>query len=376
MHLTLDREALAKALAFATKITDRRTTIPIIANVRLTAEGGRLSLAATDLDIEAQTSLAADIKVSGDTTVAASTLHEIIRKLAGGSVTLESDGDKGRLLVKSGRAKFQLATLPVEDWPTLERGEMTHKFSLSAESVARGLKKTTFAISNEETRYYLNGVYMHVADAPDAPMLRMVATDGHRLARIEMMAPRGSAGMPGVIIPTKACTELARMAEAAIKDKNAEIAIEVRASKIAFRCGDSTLLSKLIDGSFPDYTRVIPTQNGRIAIVPRADLAAAVDRVSAITSERGRAVKLSFDGPRLTLSVVNPDTGDATEETEIDFDNAPVEIGFNHKYLADALAALDGETARIELNDSGSPTLLRTAPNADLLIVLMPMRVN
>jgi len=377
MHLTLTRAPLAKALDFVARVTSRRNTIPIISNVRLTAQPGRLTLAATDLDIEAQTSVEAEVTTSGETTVPAATLHEIIRKLAGDKVTLAAEPGEPRLTVKSGRAKFHLAMLPAEDWPTLERGEMPHRFALPAEAVARALKKTAFAISNEETRYYLNGVFMHLFAGEDGPMLRFVTTDGHRLARMEMIAPQGAEGMPGVIIPSKTCAEIARMAEAAAKDKDAraEIEIEVSEQKIAFRCGENGLLSKLIDGSFPDYTRVIPRMNDKIAMISRDAMAPAVDRVATLVTDRGRAVKLALDGPKLTLSVANPDMGDASEDLEIDYDAAPIEIGFNHKYLSDALAALDGATARLELNDAVSPTILRSAPDADLLIVLMPMRV-
>jgi DNA polymerase-3 subunit beta len=377
MHLTLHRAQLAKALDFAARIAQRRTTIPIISNIMLEAEGGRLTIAATDLDIEAQTSVEADITSNGSLTVSAATLHEVVRKLAADKVTFASSEHDDRLAVKAGRAKFHLATLPSTDWPTLERGEMTHRFSLPAETVARALKKIAFAISNEETRYYLNGVYMHVFDGPEGPMLRMVTTDGHRLARIEMMAPEGAPGMPGVIIPSKTCAELARLADSVSKDKDSrpEIAIEVSEQKISFRCGESVLLSKLIDGTFPDYTRVIPARNEKVAGLARSEIAAAVERVATVVSERGRAIKLALDNGALTLSVANADIGDASEETEVTYDASPVEIGFNHKYLTDALGALDGEIARLELNDGSSPALLRSAADSDLLIVLMPMRV-
>jgi DNA polymerase-3 subunit beta len=375
MHLTTHRAQLAKALDFAARIAQRRTTIPIISNVRLDASEGRLTIAATDLDIEAQTAIEADVLTPGTLTVSAATLHEVVRKLAGEQVAFVGDGD--RLAVKAGRAKFHLATLPSEDWPTLELGEMTHRFTLPAEAIARALKKTAFAISNEETRYYLNGVFMHVVDRQNGALLRLVTTDGHRLARLEMPAPEGSPGMPGIIIPSKTCAELARLAESVAKDKESrpEIAIEASEQKISFRCGESVLLSKLIDGSFPDYTRVIPTRNDKVAGLARSEIAAAVERVATVVSDRGRAIKLSLDSGALTLSVANADIGDASEETEIVYDAAPVEIGFNHKYLTDGLAALDGEIARLELSDANSPALLRSAADSDLLIVLMPMKV-
>jgi DNA polymerase-3 subunit beta len=374
MKLTLSRAALGKALDFVSRVAQKRTTIPILANLRLTASGEKLTLAATDLDLEAHTALEADITAPGDLTVPAATFAEIVRKLAADAVTLEFDAVTSRLVIRAGRAKFHLATLPSSDFPTLEKGEITHRFTLPAEGLARAIKKTSFAISTEKTRYYLNGIYFHA----DETELRLVATDGHRLARIAAPLPDGIESSFGVIVPRLACVEIQRLAEAAAKDDKAgapHVDIELSNTKIMVRSGETTILSKLIDGSFPDYTRVIPTQNVNIALVSCGETASAAERVSTVSSERGKAVKLVFEGPTLALSVANPDVGSAAEEVESDYSGAHIEIGFNSRYLADALSALDGDNARIELNDSQSPTILRTATDADLLIVLMPMRV-
>lgn len=372
MKLTLSRSPLAKALDAITKIVERRTTIPILSNVRLEASANGLTLSATNLDIEARTFIAADVATQGALTVPANTLHDIARKLnEAASVSLEAANDGAQLIVKSGRAKFTLQALPASDFPDMDAGEMSHHFTLPAKNLARAIQKTSFAISNEETRYYLNGVYMHTVSGQDGPMLRAVATDGHRLARFEMLAPSGANDMPGVIIPRKMVNEALRLALATEGD----IAIDLSSQKIRLTAGPTILLSKLIVSQFPDYIRVIPTQNDKEAHIDRATLSGAIDRVSVVSSSRGSAIKLEFDTDRIALSVQNPDAGSAAEEVEIQYDAAPLAIGFNGKYLAEILATLDGDSIVIQLGDPGSPTILRAKETEDLLTVLMPMRV-
>ncbi|MDI9847331.1 DNA polymerase III subunit beta [Rhodoblastus sp. 17X3] len=374
MKLTLPRNALLKALDFVTRAAARKSTIPILGHVRLEATSAGLTLCATNLDLEAQTRIDAEVAASGALTVAATTLHDIARKLAdGAAVSLDAAGENPRLAVKSGRARFALQTLPVTDWPDLQAGELPHRFALDSKILLRALQKTAFAISTEETRYYLNGVYLHVAQTDAGPELRFVATDGHRLARFGMPAPKAAQQMPGVIVPRQTCAEIARLAQAA---PGGAVALALSESKIAAEAGDMRLLSKLIDGTFPDYERVIPRQNDKTAILDRAGLAAAIDRVSVLSSERGRAVKLDFADAALKLSVVNADIGDGSEELEADYDTDPLTTGFNAKYVNEALAALDGKKALFELGGAGDPALLRDPAAPDLLIVLMPMRVS
>jgi DNA polymerase-3 subunit beta len=390
MKLSLPRQSIAKALDFVVRAVERRSTIPILSNVRLEAQTGDrvgLLLAATDLDMEAKTFIEAEVEAPGALTVSASTLHDIVRKLADkASVSLEgvdpdrersagdgaSDINFARLAVKAGRARFNLQALPTTDWPELAAGALPHQFALPAATLARALAKTSFAISNEETRYYLNGVYVHVAETENGARLRFVATDGHRLARFEAPAPESAAGMPGIIVPRKCCAELARLA----KDAEGDVAFSVSDSKIRFEAGAHVLLSKLIDGSFPDYSRVIPTQNDKLAVLDRAGLGEAAGRVATLSSERGRAVKLEFGPDRLALSVNNPDLGAANEEIDADYSSAPLTIGFNSLYLAEALNAFSGDKVRIDLNDGSAPTILRSPADEDLLVVLMPMRVS
>lgn len=372
MKVTVERAELLKSLGHVHRVVERRNTIPILANVLLRAEGSKLALKATDLDLEVIEPIAAEVGASGATTVPAHMFHDIVRKLPeGAQVVLESLADRASLAIRAGRSRFTLQTLPESDFPDLAAGEMTHRFNVGAADLKRLIDKTQFAISTEETRYYLNGIYLHNSPATDAPMLRAVATDGHRLAQFEFAAPAGAIGMPGVIIPRKTVGELQRL----IENGEAEVGIELSTSKIRFTLGEMVLTSKLIDGTFPDYARVIPLGNDKELKVDKPDFEAAVDRVSTVSSERGRAVKLSLSGTRLLLSVTNPDSGSATEEIEVEYDGEPLDIGFNSRYLLDIATQIDGERAIFKLADPGSPTLIRDDAGGGALYVLMPMRV-
>jgi len=372
MQVTLERAALLKALGHVHRVVERRTTIPILSNVLVAAERGSVLLKATDLDLEVTERLPADVGQPGATTVPAHILYEIIRKLPeGAQVSLEGGEDAGQLLLRSGRSRFQLQALPESDFPDLAAGEFTHTFKLAAADLKKLIDKTQFAISNEETRYYLNGIYLHSVESEGHAMLRAVATDGHRLARVEIAAPPGASGMPGIIIPRKAVSEVQKL----IEDLAQEVTIEISPTKARFSFEDVVLTTKLIDGTFPDYVRVIPSGNDKYLTVERVPFAAAVDRVSTISSERGRAVKLAMADGKLTLSVNNPDSGSAVEELEVDYDAAPLDIGFNARYLLDITNQLDGDTALFKLADPGSPTLVLDRDGAPALYVLMPMRV-
>ena len=372
MKVTLERSALLKSLGHVHRVVERRTTIPILSNVLLNASGSGLQLKATDLDLEVTETVPADVGQPGATTLPAHTLYEIVRKLPDGAqVSLESGDDNGQLTLRSGRSRFNLQSLPESDFPDLAAGELSHAFKLAAIELKRLLDRTQFAISNEETRYYLNGVFMHVAESEEKSVLRAVATDGHRLARLETAAPAGAAGMPGVIVPRKAVAEVQKL----IEDPDMEVGVELSSQKIRFTLGSVILTSKLIDGSFPDYARVIPAHNDKFLTVERKDFADAVDRVSTISSERGRAVKLAVADGKLVLSVTNPDSGSAVEELEVDYGASPLEIGFNARYLIDIANQLDSDTALFKLNDAGSPTIVQDRDGASALYVLMPMRV-
>ena len=297
----------------AQSVVERRNTIPILSNVLIEAEGDHVSFRATDLDIEVIDRAPAMVSRAGATTVAAHMLHEIARKLPDGAmVELVDDGLAGRLEVRAGRSHFSLATLPREDFPIMASAEYQVSFACPAPVLRRLFDKAKFAISTEETRYYLNGVYMHAAKGPDGPVLRCVATDGHRLARIDAPLPEGAGELPGVIVPRKTVGELRKL----LDDDEMTIAVSVSETKVRFATPEVTLTSKVIDGTFPDYARVIPTGNTRRLEVDAAEFAQAVDRVATVSSERSRAVKLALDEDRLVLSVNAPDSGAADEELE------------------------------------------------------------
>jgi len=372
MKVTVERAELLKSLGHVHRVVERRTTIPILANVLIKADKGKLSLKATDLDLEVTDSIAAEVSSAGATTVPAHMFYEIVRKLPeGAQIVIEGSGDRAVLSIRAGRSRFTLQTLPESDFPDLAAGEMSHSFTLPAADLKRLIDKTQFAISTEETRYYLNGIYLHAAGSAKSATLRAVATDGHRLAQCELPLPAGAAGMPGIIVPRKTVGEVQRL----IETGEGEVSIELSAGKIRFTIGNVVLTSKLIDGTFPDYARVIPVNNDKLLTVDKKDFEAAVDRVSTVSSERGRAVKLSITGGRLVLSVTNPDSGSATEEIEVDYDADPLDIGFNSRYLLDIAAQIEGEVAQLRLADPGSPTLIQDKDNKSALYVLMPMRV-
>ena len=372
MKVTVERASLLKSLGHVHRVVERRNTIPILANVLIRAESSKLAFKATDLDLEITETIAAEVSPGGSTTVPAHMFYEIVRKLPeGAQIVLEGSGDRAVLALRAGRSRFTLQTLPESDFPDLAAGDMTHSFKLGAADLKRLIDKTQFAISTEETRYYLNGIYLHAAGTGKAQTLRAVATDGHRLAQMELPLPAGAAGMPGIIVPRKTVGEMQRL----IEDGEAEVGIDLSQGKIRFTVGEVVLTSKLIDGTFPDYARVIPVGNDKELVVDKKEFEQAVDRVSTVSSERGRAVKLSLANARLTLSVTNPDSGSATEEIEVEYASDPLDIGFNSRYLLDIAAQIEGEAAVLRLADPGSPTLIQDKDSKGALYVLMPMRV-
>ncbi|MCJ8140580.1 DNA polymerase III subunit beta [Falsirhodobacter halotolerans] len=372
MKISIERGTLLKAVSQAQSVVERRNTIPILANVLIEAEGDTVSFRATDLDIEVIDRAPAQVERAGSTTVSATLLHEIIRKLPDGSlVNLVEDAASGRLTVMAGRSNFTLTTLPREDFPVMASSEYATNFSAKAQVLRRLFDKAKFAISTEETRYYLNGVYMHVATGEAGPALRCVATDGHRLARIDAPLPEGAQGMAGVIVPRKTVNELRKL----LDEDDADIAVSVSETKVRFATPSITMTSKVIDGTFPDYTRVIPTQNARRLEVDASDFAKAVDRVATVSSERSRAVKLSLDDDRLVLSVNAPDSGAAEEELAVAYADEKLEIGFNAKYLLEIASQVDRENAVFLFNTSGDPTLMREGNDDSAVYVVMPMRV-
>jgi DNA polymerase-3 subunit beta len=372
MKLTMSRTDLMRALSHGQSVVERRNTIPILSNVRLDASGDMLTLTTTDMDLEMREAVAATIESEGSTTVPAHTFHDIVRKLqddAQVELVLEPGG--AMMTVTAGRSKFKLSCLPVADFPELGSGEMDVTFTIPAKDLRELVDRTRFAMSNDETRYYLNGLYVHAADANGVQVLRTVATDGHRLAQFEMPLPSGADSMPGVIIPRKAVAEIRKLVEEAAAD----ITVEISENKVRFAFDHIVMTSKLIDGTFPDYTKVIPQGNDKIVEVNPKLFTSAIDRVSTISNEKTRAVKLAIDGATMTLSAQSPDSGSATEDIEISNDNTALEIGFNSRYLLDITAQIESDGCRMTLADAGGPTIIQDTADGSALYVLMPLRV-
>ncbi|MBX9747397.1 MAG: DNA polymerase III subunit beta [Hyphomonadaceae bacterium] len=371
MRLTIERSALLKALNHVQSVVERRNTIPILSNVLLSAQGDSLKLTATDLDIEISESAPAEVERGGQTTAPANYLYDFVRKLPDGSaVKFDVSGDDPRLFISAGKSRLHLPILPAGDFPSMPSDGFETKFEVEPTDLSRLIDKTRFAISTEETRYYLNGIFFHTVDAGGAK-LRAVATDGHRLALADADAPKGAAGMPGVIVPRKTINELKRL----LDDAADMVEIAVSSQKIRFALGDAVLTSKLIDGSFPEYARVIPKNNSKKLKVNNKVFSEAVDRVATVSAERSRSVRLALDKDKVTLTVNNPDAGVATEDIAADYGDDSLEIGFNARYLLDVAGQIEGEEAVFELADSGSPTLVKDEADEHALYVLMPLRV-
>jgi DNA polymerase-3 subunit beta len=375
MKATIERATLLRCLSHVQSVVERRNTIPILSNVLIdAAAGGSVRVMATDLDLQVlETMTASSVDQPGAITVSAHLLFDIARKLPEGSQVSLTTNDN-RFEVKAGRSNFKLPTLPRDDFPVIVEGDLPTSFELPARMLAELIDRTRFAISTEETRYYLNGIFLHVTDE-DEPLLKAAATDGHRLARFTVPRPEGAAGMPDVIVPRKAVGELRKLLEEAL---DGNVLIDLSASKIRFTLGGEggvVLTSKLIDGTFPDYSRVIPTANDKLLKVDPKLFFSGVDRVASIATEKTRAVKIGLDNDRVTLSVTSPDNGTAAEELAAEYRAEGLEIGFNANYLKDILGQIDSDLVELHLADAGAPTLIRENEKARALYVLMPMRV-
>ena len=371
MKLSIERAALLRSLNHVQSVVERRNTIPILSNVLMKAEDGVLSLSSTDMDLEINESVAADVSDAGTTTAPAHTFHDIVRKLPDGStIEIELNSDNTQMTVRSGRSKFKLSCLPTGDFPEISAGELPTEFSIPAGDLRALIDRTKFAMSTEETRYYLNGIYVHEAENEGVKVLRAVSTDGHRLARFEMPLPDGAASMPGIILPRKAVGELRKL----IEDAADVIQISLSENKVRFTFDHVVLTSKLIDGTFPDYQRVIPEGNDKIVEIDPKVFTRAIDRVSTISDGKSRALKITLQGKQMILSASSPEAGSATEELEVNGD-CNMEIGFNAKYLLDITSQIEGEGCRLTLADSAAPTIIQDNSDPSSLYVLMPLRV-
>jgi DNA polymerase-3 subunit beta len=374
MKFSIDRSALLTALQHVHSVVERRNTIPILSNVLIEAKEDGVYLTATDMDIAVIEKVNLDkseITQLGTVTTSAQMLYDIVRKLPG-NIKVELLSEKNdRLGIKASSSSFALNCLPSEDFPSISQENFKHSFNIDALDLIRLLDKTSFAMSLEETRYYLNGIYLHAIKEDGVDKLRTVATDGHRLSRVDMTLPKGAEEIPGVIIPRKTILEIRKILE----DHTGNINLSLSETKIRLSFNNVILTSKLLDGTFPDYSRVIPDQNDKLITISNQLISEAVDRVSTVSTDKTRAIKININKGNLLISATNPDKGSASENVDIDYDGEEVEIGFNSKYVLDVARQIKGNEILIKLSDSVSPTLVYDKDDTEVLFVLMPMRV-
>ena len=375
MEFKINSSDLLKALSHIHGIVEVRHTLPILSNIILKAEGNELTLSSTNLDIYCADKIKSEVSTAGEISVSAVTFFEIVKRLPQGSeVVMTMEVGANEIKLKCGRSKFNLSTLKTDDFPIISDNDLSTNFVLSADELIRIIDKTKFAVSNEETRYYLNGIFFHKADRNSIQFLRAVATDGHRLAQYDIPLPQGAEDITGIIIPKKTIFELRKV----LDDANGDVSISLNENKIKFTFNDLKIISKVIDGTFPDYTKVIPQNNNKNFKTNNNELKNAIDRVSAVAANeesKSKAIKLSLEDNKLNLSVESQSKGSANEIIDISYDGDKVDIGFNSKYIIDICNEVDGEEVDISLLDSVSPAIILDKTDENLFFVLMPMRI-
>ena len=371
MKFNIEKNKLIKSLSHVQSIVERKNTLPILSNILIEANENILVLSSTDMDISITDKIKCNVIEEGSTTVSAQTFYDIIRKLPETS-EIEIISNDGKLMtLRSGKSKFSLGCLPKEDFPIIEIGDLDNEINIASRSFLKLLEKTRFAISNEETRYFLNGIYFHQKNENNINLLSLVATDGHRLAKSDFKNMDANNELPGVIIPKKTINELCKL----LADSEEKIRINLSSSKIVFFIGESILISKLIDGNFPDYKRVIPNDNNNLLIVNRVNFSMAVDRVSTINSEKSPVIKFKLMNNIMNMSSVNTENGTATEDIPIKYLGEEIEIGFNSKYVLEMINNLEDDEITLSFKNASSPVTATESSNPDLIYVLMPMRV-
>jgi DNA polymerase-3 subunit beta len=372
MKVTVERSDFLKALSHTQNVVEKRNTVPILSHVLLTAQNDQLHLMATDLDLAISEVIGAHVEEEGSTTVPASTLYEIVRKLSGDEdVSLNFHQDSQILYVTSGRSEFKLSCLLPKDFPKVTPGDLPFSFSITSENLKKLLDNTHFAMSTEEARYYLNGVYLHETQSNGQPVLRAVASDAHRLALAEITSPDGSKGMPGIILGRKVVQEIRHL----LDGSPTLLTLSLSETQIKLTLPGIQLSSRLIDGAFPNYETVIPAHNGRTLVVKTKTFSDSVSRVSTILTEKHKAIKLKINNNVLLMSAINPDCGNAVDSLEVNSDVPGLEIGFNARYLTDITHQISGDDMILRLDDTASPTIFQDQNQEGTLFVLMPMRV-
>jgi len=366
MRFTLQREAFLKPLAQVVNVVERRQTLPVLANFLVQVQNGQLSLTGTDLEVEMVSRIAVEDAQDGETTIPARKLFEIIRALPDGIRSAVSQtGDK--ITVQAGRSRFTLATLPANDFPSVDEVEATERVAIGEATLKELIERTAFAMAQQDVRYYLNGLLFDLRG--DA--LRTVATDGHRLALCETELEKASGAKRQIIVPRKGVTELQRLLESGDR----EIELEVGRSHVRVKRDDVTFTSKLIDGRFPDYEAVIPIGADREVKVDREALRASLQRAAILSNEKYRGIRVEVSPGNLKISAHNPEQEEAQEEIEADTTVSDLAIGFNVNYLLDALSALRDEEVIIQLRDSNSSALVRESSSEKSRHVVMPLRL-
>ena len=371
MKFTVDKNIILKSLSHVQNIVEKRNTLPILSNILIEAKENSLVLSATDMDISITEKLNCNIIEEGSITVSAHTLYDIIRKLSDQS-EIEIISNDGKIIsLRSGKSKFSLGCLPKEDFPIIEIDDLEIEINIDSQKFLKLIDKTRFAISNEETRYFLNGIYFHKKNQEKSSLLSVVATDGHRLAKMDFEFNENLDEIPGVIIPKKTVNELHKL----LIDYEGQIKINLNSNKIVFFVNDTVLMSKLIDGNFPDYRKVIPNNNTNILKINRQNFSSAVDRVSTITNDKSPIIKFKLYKNLMNMSSINTESGTATEDIITQYTGEELEIGFNSKYILEMINNLEDEEIILKFKDSSSPVTATEESNLGLIYVLMPMRV-
>ena len=375
MEFKINSTDLLKALSHIHGIVEVRHTLPILSNIILEAKDDKLILSSTNLDIYCSDKIKAEVLQSGEVSVSAVTFFEIIKRLPSGSeVLMKMEEGENEIRLTCGRSKFNLSTLKTDDFPIISDSDLSTNFVLSADELIRIIDKTKFAVSNEETRYYLNGIFLHKAERNSIQFLRAVATDGHRLAQYDIPLPQGAEDITGIIIPKKTIYELRKV----LDDANGDVSVSLNENKIKFSFNDLKVVSKVIDGTFPDYTKVIPQKNDKNFKTNNSDLKNAIDRVSAVAANeesKSKAIKFCIENNSLILSVESQSKGSANEMIDVNYSGDKVDIGFNSKYIIDICNEVDGDEISISLSDSISPAIILDKTDENLFFVLMPMRI-
>lgn len=367
MKFVISREALLKPLSLVGGVVERRQTLPILANVLLVLEGDCLSLTGTDLEVEliGRTTVD-DSKESGEVTVPARKLMDICKSLPEGC-DIEVAVEENRAVVRSGRSRFVLSTLPAGDFPNIEDGIGNQKFTIKQGELKRLIDRTGFAMAQQDVRYYLNGMLWELS----SKQLRVVATDGHRLAMCTLETNLGVDGDVQVILPRKGVIEVSRL----LQDESAEIHVVVGTNHLRATTDDFTFTSKLVDGKFPEYQRVLPKMSDKMVLGSRAELKQAFTRTAILSNEKYRGVRLILSDGNLQIMANNPEQEEAEETVTVDYQGDSLEVGFNVSYLLDVLSVINGDTVKISLSDPNSSALLEEPEEGDSVYVVMPMRL-